>query len=159
MATFGRATGRRRIGFTLIELVIVVVIIGVVAAIAIPSLSSGAERAGDAALRADSRELQSAVDRYAADHQGRGPNINPDGSSADQDTLKARLTSKSDEDGAINDSGLYGSYLLRVPLNPRTTCPMINVGPWSDNTDCSWRLDPDSLRVRPDHTGAENGSW
>lgn len=159
VTTSGRGTSGKANGFTLIELVIVVVIIGVVAAIAVPTLSSGSERARDAALRLDTKNMQSALDRYAADHAGYGPHQNSDGSPADEETLRRRLTSRTNEDGTLSDTGMYGGYLLSIPVNPRTACLSINIGAWADGADCSWRIDPDLARVRPDHAGAQLEDW
>jgi len=55
-------------GFTLIELVMVVVIIGLLAAIAIPKFQSARERAYLAALRADLRNLANLEDVYYNDN-------------------------------------------------------------------------------------------
>jgi prepilin-type N-terminal cleavage/methylation domain-containing protein len=61
-------TTRRRAAFTLIELLIVVVIIGILAAIAIPKFANTKDRANQTAMKSDLRNLVTAQDAYFADN-------------------------------------------------------------------------------------------
>jgi general secretion pathway protein G len=54
-------------GFTLVELMIVMLIIGVLAAVAIPSFISSIRNAKEAALKEDLHVLRDAVDSYTMD--------------------------------------------------------------------------------------------
>lgn len=61
---------KRRRAFTLIELLIVVVIIGILATIAIPKFANTKEKAYFAKMKGDLRNLATAQEGYAADNGG-----------------------------------------------------------------------------------------
>lgn len=65
-----RATRRR--GFTLIELIVVMAIIGLLVSIAAPRYMDSVARAREATLRSSLAVMREAIDRYAAD-RGRYP--------------------------------------------------------------------------------------
>ena len=59
---------RSRIGFTLIELVIVVVIIGILASIAIPKFKTTMERTYISSMQSDLKNLTTAMETYFSDN-------------------------------------------------------------------------------------------
>ena len=70
-ATDSRGTPRQG-GFTLIELIVVVAIIGILATIAVPAMRTAPQRAREAALKEDLFTLRSCLDQFHAD-RGRYP--------------------------------------------------------------------------------------
>ena len=104
---------RQRRGFSLLELVIVVVIVGIIAAIAIPRMSRGAAGASDKALNADLAVFRTAIDLYAAEHNGTFPT---------EAAVEAQLNTYTDASGATSttktSTHIYGPYLRTKPPLP-----------------------------------------
>jgi general secretion pathway protein G len=99
--------------FSLVELTIVVVIIGVLAAIAIPRMSRGSSAANESALTTNLAMLRSAIDLYQSDHNGAFPSAT---------TIAAQLTQYTDETGLTSAVRTpvyaYGPYLRSIPALP-----------------------------------------
>ena len=97
-------------GFTLIELMIVVAIIGVLGAIVIPKFTTSQEAARTARVQADLRTIESAMVMYEAD-VGTVP------------------TAISDLTGTKTVGGRsFGPYLKSTPVTPAGTVRIINSG-------------------------------
>ncbi len=64
-----RTSRKNQAGFTLVELMIVMAIIGVLLAVAIPSYVGAVRQAREAVLKEDLHVMRSAIDSYTADKQ------------------------------------------------------------------------------------------
>ena len=97
---------RKEKGFSLVELVIVVVILGIIAAIAIPRISSGSKNAGQSALKANLATLRNCIDWYYGEHNATFPGVKSAGGiygAADTpDAFMNQLTMYSDASGAVS---------------------------------------------------------
>ena len=106
---------RAKHGFTLVEILIVVVILGILAAIVIPQFTQASTEAKTNSLCSDLQTLRSQIELYKVQHNDIAPAAL---------TFIAQMTETSDIDG--NTSGnkvrtpvfCYGPYLERVPINP-----------------------------------------
>lgn len=101
-------------GFSLIELVIVVVILGTIGAIALPRLSHAGQSDDEKTLAGDMALWRNALDLYQADHNGAFPK--------DSTTLAAQLTGYTDANGETSPTKdalhPFGPYLRAIPPLP-----------------------------------------
>lgn len=131
--------------FSLPELVIVAVLVTVIAFIAAPRVSRAAQTARASALVADARTLQLAIEHYAAEHGGRTPDINPDGTQTLSPAVFAqRLIGRTDHMGTPSPTGLYGPYLRKIPKNRYGGTNLFRIGgaPAGGGGGTGWHFDP-----------------
>ncbi len=96
---------RNKKGFTLIELLIVIAIIGLLATLAIVSLTSAQQKARDSKRLGDIRQLQNAVELYFSQHPDGYPTVDATAGDTDHDEW-------SDFADMIDD------YITQVPAPP-----------------------------------------
>jgi general secretion pathway protein G len=107
---------RKNTGFTLVEILIVVIILGILAAIVIPQFTEASNDARVSALVSDLQTVRSQIELYKVQHKDDFP-----GTVAGTWTIGnfvSSLTGKTDIDGTLNPAGALGSYLGKFPTNP-----------------------------------------
>jgi len=108
----------RTTGFTLVEILIVVIILGILAAIVIPQFTEASNDARESALASDLQTVRSQLELYKVQHLERYPHLAADGTTADTDNFIDRMTGRTDNTNALNTSGAFGPYLQQFPNNP-----------------------------------------
>jgi len=105
-------------GFTLVEILIVVVILGILAAIVIPQFSNASEEASYNRVRADLQTVRSQIQLYKIQHMGTLPSAANFEAHMTGYTLAA--TGPNDDNGDItaDTGGALGPYLQQMPTNP-----------------------------------------
>lgn len=112
-------------GFTLVEILIVVVILGILAAIVIPQFTSASTEARESALVSDLQAVRSQIELYKIQHLG---DAKPGEGTA---TFLQSLTGTTDINGtvvAVGTAGAKGPYMQKIPVNPFSTAdPALNL--------------------------------
>ena len=90
--TYVRRLGKEERGFTLIEMLIVIIILGILLAIAVPAYLKFKDRANQGAVQANIRAMVPAIEAYNADNNGyTGMQIGGTGGSSLQATYDSAL--------------------------------------------------------------------
>ncbi len=134
---------RAKSGFTLVEILIVVVILGILAAIVIPQFTEASTEAKTSRVASDLQMLRSQVELYKVQHGDLYP------TAADYED---QLTGKTDAAGATyvagtSTTGPFGPYMQKIPSNPFAasggddiTIVTAATDTWSAVTTAGWWL-------------------
>jgi general secretion pathway protein G len=142
----------RKQGFTLIEILIVVIILGILAAIVIPQFTEASSDAKESSLVSNLQTLRSQMGLYKVQHNDTYPNAVDD----NVDNFVARLTGETDTDGNLVVGGEFGPYMQAVPDNPFITVDgtppfelaALGGAPRAVGTDAShWVFDTDTGNI------------
>ena len=154
--------------FTLVEILIVVVILGILAAVVIPSVAHNTISAKDSALAVDLQLLRRVILVYKSQHLEVGPGY-PNGDKTlapteqdfiDQTTLSSNMNGQT---AAIGTPGFNrGPYLMKIPSNPFNNLNTVeilgNAQAFPANADDShgWIYKPATSEIRADNSGTNS---
>ena len=120
-------------GFTLVEILIVVVILGILAAIVIPQFTEASTEAKMSSLCTDLQTMRSQIELYKVQH-------NDDMPGAGTASFEDSLTGQTDIDGAAGTD--YGPYVQKIPTNPFNDLATVRVDGAAAGADTDgWRFD------------------
>src|SRR4051812_19145428 len=131
---YARNTAKR--GFTLIEILIVVIILGILAAIVIPQFSSASSDARKSNVQTTVQTLRSQIALYKLQHQDKLPDLvtnwNP-------------LITKTDAAGVLysssSTSGPFGPYMQDTPVNSLNSLSTVGNGVAASSTSVGFVYD------------------
>jgi len=122
-------------GFTLVEILIVVVILGILAAIVIPQFTEASTEAKLSSLCTDLQTMRSQIELYKVQH-------NDDLPGAGTASFADALTGQTDISGAVGTD--YGPYVQKIPTNAFNDLDTVQVEAGSTGLgdgDTGWHFD------------------
>jgi general secretion pathway protein G len=152
--------------FTLIEILIVVIILGILAAIVIPQVGSASATASDNTLREDVRFMRQEIEAFKYQHNDISPGYPGGAASATPDsaTLNSQMTNATDQNFnsvSTTASNALGPYLSSFPVDPvngLSTVLVIGNGttfPTAADGAYGWVYQPSTLTFKSDAAGTD----
>lgn len=140
----------KRKAFTLVELLIIVIILGILAAVVIPQFSDASTDARLSSLTTNLQTIRGQLDLYRLQHNGTYPS---------QANIVNQMTVKTDVDGTVNAAtGKYGPYLQRIPNNPFTVGGTGNdITNTATAANKAWYYDATTGQFKANNGGSTNG--
>ena len=155
-----------RKGFTLVEILIVVLILGILAAIVLPRFSSASSTARASMMADDLRVMRVQLEVYKAQHRGIAAGYPAGGGGASDAAFIAQMTLATDEESQTapvgTDGYRYGPYLREIPVNPingKNTIRVVADGeacPAQATDTHGWVYQPSEMMVKADSNGQDD---
>ena len=110
---------KARKGFTLVEILIVVVILGILAAVVIPQFTDASTEAKTSSVKTDLQTVRAQIELYKIQHNDQLP-------TAGGLTFAAAMTGQTNIGGTAGTD--YGPYLQKIPTNGFNNLDTITAG-------------------------------
>jgi len=137
---------RNERGFTLVELLIVVIILGILAAVVIPQFNTAASESKESALASNLATIRQAIEMYKVQHDDTFPDSN----------VIAQLTAGTKLDGTAGSK--YGPYLRnsfpKNPINGDASVNAVGTMPGSPSGTQGWIYDTGTGEFRANVSGS-----
>lgn len=155
--------------FTLVEVIIVVTILAILAAIAMPRFTESATRAKESAAKDLLHILRTQIELYKFDHSGTAPGYIMGSVPAPVTALynQFRGTSKADGSAVASrvpvDPYIYGPYINEIPTNPFNSLSNIkivangtDIASAADGTTSGWIYIRETAKVALNWPGSDS---
>lgn len=140
---------RAKKAFTLVEVLIVVIILGILAAIVVPQFSDASSDAKLSALKTNLQTIRSQIQVYKIQHNDVYPTA---AAFANQMTLASKADGTT---AAVGTAGFdLGPYLQSIPANPYTNTSTIGTGAVGSS---AWYYDETTGTFRANNAAAYTG--
>jgi general secretion pathway protein G len=158
-----------RTGFTLIEILIVVIILGILAAIVIPNFTNATTATRENTLKDELRFLRSQIEVYGAQHTDTAPGYQapiPPGGAPTNSNFVTQMTEFTDGQGnasvTASNQYQYGPYLSEMaanPINNLNTIEMVPDGasfPATADGTTGFIFQPQTMHLEPNLLGNDS---
>jgi general secretion pathway protein G len=155
-----------RTAFTLVEILIVVIILGILAAIVLPKFSTATATARASMLADNLRIFRTQVAVYEGQHLSQAPGYPSGGGTPTEADFVAQMTQSSRDDGqtaAVGTDGYkHGPYMREIPPNPvngkKNVLILDDSGtiPASASDQYGWIYQPSTMIVKADCVGQDD---
>ncbi|MBA7691409.1 hypothetical protein ES703_99952 [subsurface metagenome] len=154
--------------FTLVEILIVVALLGILAAIALPALKGNIRQAKEAAAKENLRVLRNAIELYAAQHNDFPPGYKNGTPDLLQTTVIRQLCWATTIEGVYAPLGTagypLGPYLSAIPANPFNNKNTIRVlgaatqfpDPPTNTGTFGWIYKPSTKTIKLNYHGTDS---
>jgi general secretion pathway protein G len=118
-------TSRRSAGFTLVEILIVVIILGILAAIVIPQFTNASQDARKNSLTSQLQTVRSQLELYKLQHLDQLPSVLAAGGAGTG--AWAQMVEQTNADQSVTGTPTFGPYLQQAPINPLNSSTAVGV--------------------------------